>query len=237
MFAVLVLSMGGCATDANYLDLDLTLTNVSAPGALQPSSGDPTDYSFAPGIAIVHDASFQLFVPGQLIAIPSVEPMAEDGDPTALKTALADDPSVKTVQFLSHHVDEVSYANAPMHPGDSGTVTVEAHEGDLLTIAFMYGQSNDVLIATGAPIAVGTYDAPIDGDLTGDLSLWDMGTEVNEEPGIGPNQAPRQAAPGDGEAESAPVTEIVGTDGSGFSYSSVDAMASLTVAARLITQK
>ena len=33
------------------------------------------------------------------------------------------------------------------------------------------------------------------------LMLWDAGTEVNEEPGIGLNQAPRQAAADTGEDE------------------------------------
>ena len=30
------------------------------------------------------------------------------------------------------------------------------------------------------------------------VALWDAGTEKNEVPGVGPNQAPRQAAPNTG---------------------------------------
>jgi hypothetical protein len=35
----------------------------------------------------------------------------------------------------------------------------------------------------------------INGDITHLLSIWDAGTEVNEEPGIGLYQAPRQSGP------------------------------------------
>ena len=47
------------------------------------------------------------------------------------------------------------------------------------------------------PIAL--FDAagkPVQGDMTAQLALWDAGTEVNEEPGLGPNQGPRQKTPG-----------------------------------------
>ena len=37
--------------------------------------------------------------------------------------------------------------------------------------------------------------------MTAQLSLWDAGTEVNEEPGLGPNQGPRQKTPDAGVAE------------------------------------
>ena len=38
-------------------------------------------------------------------------------------------------------------------------------------------------------------------DVTNEFRFWDAGTEVNEAPGIGPNQAPRQAGPDTGAAE------------------------------------
>lgn len=38
--------------------------------------------------------------------------------------------------------------------------------------------------------------------------LWDAGTEVNEEPGVGPNQAPRQPAPNTGPSEHGVVRPV-----------------------------
>jgi hypothetical protein len=51
---------------------------------------------------------------------------------------------------------------------------------------------------------IALFDAngkPIRGDVTSQILLWDAGTEVNEEPGLGPNQAALQPAPNTGPAE------------------------------------
>ena len=59
----------------------------------------------------------------------------------------------------------------------------------------MYVQSNDLFLSPGdTGIALFADDGlPISGDITAQIGLWDAGTEVNEEPGVGANQAPRQA--------------------------------------------
>ena len=59
----------------------------------------------------------------------------------------------------------------------------------------MYVQSNDLFLSPGdTGIALFADDGlPISGDITNQIDLWDAGTEVNEEPGVGANQAPRQA--------------------------------------------
>ena len=44
--------------------------------------------------------------------------------------------------------------------------------------------------------------------MTAQLSLWDAGTEVNEEPGLGPNQGPRQATPDAGVAEHEGIAHV-----------------------------
>jgi hypothetical protein len=201
----------------------MTLVNTSSPGDLAGN-----DVSLAPGMVIVHDAAFALFTPGEPVAVDGVEALAEDGDPAELEASLADDPAVSAVVFL-RHLDEVTYEAAAMEPGDSGVTQFEAADGQFITVAFMFGQSDDVLVATGEPVAAFEAGTPQSGDWTPALGLWDMGTEVNQEPGVGPDQAPRQASPGDGEAEDEPVTAIVGTDSAGFAYPAVSAFAQLTV--------
>jgi len=61
----------------------------------------------------------------------------------------------------------------------------------------MFVQSNDLFYApNGQGIALfDDQGNPIDADVSQYLSLWDAGTEVDEEPGTGPNQAPRQNGP------------------------------------------
>ncbi|NJR43317.1 MAG: hypothetical protein HC767_12335 [Akkermansiaceae bacterium] len=46
---------------------------------------------------------------------------------------------------------------------------------------------------------------PVSGDITDKLMLWDAGTEVNQAPGIGDEQAPRQKAHNTGKAENGKV--------------------------------
>ena len=79
-------------------------------------------------------------------------------------------------------------------PGQEESFSFEAGKGSYLSFATMYVQSNDLFYAfdeTGLAL----YDAdgnPVTGDVTASIDLWDAGTEVNEEPGVGANQPPRQ---------------------------------------------
>ena len=87
-------------------------------------------------------------------------------------------------------------------------------ETPYLSFAAMLVQSNDLFLA---PIESGI--ALFDGDgkpiaaqnVTGKLLLWDAGTEANEEPGEGPNQASRQSddnvGPADDNATVRPVDD------------------------------
>ena len=49
---------------------------------------------------------------------------------------------------------------------------------------------------------------PISGDVTDKFILWDAGTEVDEEIGIGPNQGPRQKGPNTGADEHGVVSRV-----------------------------
>src|SRR5262245_9011429 len=77
----------------------------------------------------------------------------------------------------------------------------------------MFAQSNDLFYAPREE-GIGLFDAsgkPVAGDITSQILLWDAGTEVNEEPGLGPNQAPLQPAPNTGPAEHGvvrPISEV-----------------------------
>jgi hypothetical protein len=86
----------------------------------------------------------------------------------------------------------------------------------------MFVQSNDLFYAPD-PAGIALFDddgQPMDLDLLTQTFLWDAGTEVNEEPGVGANQAPRQTGPDTGETESGVVTLIAdgGVDSKGYSY-------------------
>ena len=50
--------------------------------------------------------------------------------------------------------------------------------------------------------------------MTSQIMLWEAGTEVNEAPGLGANQAPRQSAAGEGEQELSAINLVA----DGFTY-------------------
>ncbi len=60
----------------------------------------------------------------------------------------------------------------------------------------MVGQSNEWFYAPAeSGIDLFENGRGISGDITSQMVLWDAGTEVDQEPGIGSDQGPRQKAP------------------------------------------
>lgn len=64
--------------------------------------------------------------------------------------------------------------------------------GERFSLATMFVQSNDWIFATPPE---GLAIADLDGDITDQLLVVDPGTEADQRPGFGPDQAPRQAGP------------------------------------------
>lgn len=202
-------------------DLNLLLSNIATAGSLVASDGSTHDIKLAPGLVIVHDASFALFTEGQAIARPGLEPFGEDGDPTALLAELESDAAVSAVGWLTAR-DATSYEAAPMFPGEYATAAVTVSPGEHITVAAMFGESNDTVVAA---LGVAAYDGdPLSGAL--DLALFDLGTEADQEPGLGADQAPRQSAPNTGTPESEPVTRVEGT-ADGYTWPAVATFATL----------
>lgn len=122
----------------------------------------------------------------------------------------------------------------PAAPGGSYSFIFEAPRGAYLSFAAMLVQSNDLFFAPG-PEGIELFNGslPIEGDITGEIALWDAGTEVNEEPGTGANQAPRQSGPDTGPAENGVVARIQNVN-DGYIYPAVAEMIRVTVESSLI---
>ncbi len=167
----------------------------------------------APGVYAVHSAMDTLFAADQLDRGEGLEALAEDGDPSGLLAALGDQMGVKEAGAFS--VPEGATEAAPALPGSSYAFTFEAVPGDYLSFATMFVQSNDWFLAP-ASSGIGLFDEddPLDGDITELVLLWDAGTEVDETPSEGPNQAPRQSGPNTGEVQGAPIAVVDGFTGS-----------------------
>jgi len=74
-------------------------------------------------------------------------------------------------------------------PGDMYSFSFEAGPGTMLSFATMFVKSNDLFYApSGEGIELFSGGVALTGDITSQIMLYDAGTEVNEEPGSGPNQ-------------------------------------------------
>lgn len=162
----------------------------------------------APGVWVVFTEGVPLFEAGAADRGMGLEALAEDGDPSALNAALAEYMGVK-----SHGIFNTPMGAAdpgPLAPGGAYEFTFTADPGDRLTFASMFVQSNDLFYAPD-PAGLALIDesgAPLEGDITDLVLLWDAGTEVNQEPGVGAHQAPRQSGPNSGAPENDPVLPV-----------------------------
>lgn len=181
--------------------------NVSTAQTLKLSTGGTAPAPTAPVLWVLHTTDDPLFTEGRVDRGWGLERLAEDGNPTALAAALEGRSGIASVG-----ADPIPMGDSgpgPITPGKAYQFTVTARPGQRLTLAFMFGQSNDLFYAPrGRGIELFANGEPVSGDLTGQLVLWDAGTEVNEEPGAGANQAPRQPAPNTGPAERKPVATV-----------------------------
>jgi hypothetical protein len=173
--------------------------------AVTPMTGVTVPLS--PGAAAVHSSAVDFFEVGAA-ASDGIEGIAEDGDPSAAVAGLAGVSGIRSVEAFNTPVG--ASAPAPIGPGGRYRFEVEAAPGERLSLATMYVQSNDWLLAPN-PDGIALFDAsgrPISGDVSDQILLWDAGTEADEEPGVGLNQAPRQSGPDTGEAEGGVIREI-----------------------------
>lgn len=169
---------------------------------------------FAPGVWTVHTAANPLFTAGQPDRGLGLEALAEDGDPSTLGKALAGQEDVISAGVFNTPVGAAE--PGALLPGHAYEFSFEATPGDYLSFATMFVQSNDLFYGpAGKGIALFRADgAPIRGNVTRQILLWDAGTEVNQVPGFGADQAPRQAGPNSGADEKGAVHVV----SDGFSY-------------------
>lgn len=179
----------------------------------------------SPGVYAVHSESAPLFTAGMPDRGEGIEGIAEDGSAGMLAANLYEELSTTGDAFA---VPVGEAGPGPLFPGGAYEFTIAAKPGSKLSLATMYVQSNDLFYAPGEA-GIDLFDengAPIDGDITDQLSLWDAGTEANQYPGAGPDQAPRQSGANTGMVDPDSIVRIVND---GFPYPNNDAVLSVTV--------
>lgn len=190
---------GASSAPGNHVETLASLTGITVP--------------LSPGAYAAHTEDIQPF---SLLeeASAGIEEVAEDGVPGTLAETLDGSGAV---------TDGGSFGGGPLAPtmgseNNSYSFTTWTTEGDRLSIATMYVQSNDAFYAFN-PVGLRLFDDsgnPISGEVTSSVHLYDAQTEQDEEPGVGINQAPRQAAADTGPQESGTVARIEDSDGDPF---------------------
>ncbi|PHN01559.1 spondin domain-containing protein [Flavilitoribacter nigricans] len=168
--------------------------NVSTPETLPTGDGSSVAVPLSPGFWALHATPAPLFSVGAPDRGQGLEEIAEDGDPAVLAETLAGKMGTPRGAFTT---PAGGMDPAPAFPGEAYEFTITAAPGIYLSLATMFVQSNDLFYAPGE-MGVPLFDEngdPISGDITEYFDLWDAGTEENEQPGVGPNQAPRQSGP------------------------------------------
>lgn len=166
---------------------------------------------------------------------------------TAVSCSKEDEP-VKATSSFTVLVENVSEAksyfqtgvfNTPVGdsapgaatPGKSYQFSFDAGIGHYLSFSTMFVQSNDLFYAP-ADTGIQLFDSngmPLTGDITSQIMLWDAGTEVNQEPGVGMDQPPRQSAPDTGMAENGTI-KMISEVMDGYTYPAVSEAITVTLA-------
>ncbi len=222
--AVVFSACGG--SGGSGTDFFVRIENIGA-DAIPTSTGNNVPAVFAPGGASVNLPGVNaLFIPGQA-ASAGLEIMAEDGGGTLLADEASGVEGVREV--TSFAIPDGADEGGPLTPGNAYSFTVNAEAGEYLNLATMFVQSNDLFVSPIDPSGIALFDEEGNarsGDVTSEMALWDAGTEVNQEPGVGSDQAPRQAGPNTGAEENGVVRLL---DGSDFPLPSLESYVRITI--------
>lgn len=206
LFCGLIATISACggSSGGDTTTFTVRIANVGA-GAIPTSTGEAVNAVFAPGAFAVHSPDAAPFFTNGASASPGLEIMAEDGGGQLLADEALEVAGVEIAGAFA--IPEGATSGGPLTPGNSYVFEFDASPGDHLSLATMFVQSNDLFVAPRAS-GIALFDengAPRSGDITSENPLWDAGTEVNQEPGVGVDQAPRQAGANTGAEENGVV--------------------------------
>ena len=181
--------------------------NISKPDSQTASDGTKYSFALSPGMFMLNSKKAPIFQEGRR-ASKGLEMQAEDGDPSGLIKQLTMANHSSTLHGV-YNTPVGATQPGPIRPGDAYEFSFEAAPGMRLYMTMMFGQSNDWFYSPDEQgIELFKGGSPVSGDVTSQFILYNAGTEVDEELGIGPNQGPRQKATNTGVDENGVVTRV-----------------------------
>lgn len=205
---------------------------------LNTSTGS-VPFTLSPGVWVVHTGMNPIFAPFERLQGmrgTGLENLAEDGKEfEELPNAIRGRRGMKSVGVFN--TPESKMETGGLKPGMKYEFTITANPGDQLSLATMFAASNDLFYAPyGTGIPLFADGRPVSGDVTSMVALWDAGTEVNEEPGVGPTQAHRQPNPNFGPAEGGTVRPISMVK-DGYTYPPTNEVIRVTITPTMMVHK
>jgi len=203
--ALIVLPSFGGNQNGHEATFTIRVENISTKDGEVASNGTRWSFALSPGLWTLLDREDLPFKEGKP-ASRGLEMQAEDGDPSGLEKMLAAENHTGHGIFNT----PIGAKNAgPIRPADSFEFSISAKPGMRILMTMMFGQSNDWFYAPEKPIELFDKSGqPVNSDVTSRFVLYDAGTEKDEEPGIGPNQGPRQKTVNTGEDEHGVVHKV-----------------------------
>lgn len=189
-------------------------------GHLEMNSGYVSP--LAPGAWAVHGGGVSpVFSSGSPDLGEGLESLAEDGNPSTLVSALQMKDAIRIADAFTTPIG--GSGPGPLLPGSVYEFTFTAEQGEYLSFATMLVHTNDIFISpSDMGIALFNGSTPISGNITSSLMLWDAGTEVNEQPGVGLHQPARLNGGTDENRNVGPVSDS-------FTYPQVSYIVSVTI--------
>jgi hypothetical protein len=220
---LLLSSCSGSSSDPTFFEVKIE--NVSSSPSFRAQNGAQIITIFSSAIGMIHLQPEVLFTMNRPDYGQGLQDLAELGSTSRLLSSFRATSGVEVIGLA----DEPSMGSSGiLAPGQSFTLLLSATSGDArLSLSTSFLQGNDILLMTpseGIPLFTPEGN-PISGDVTAQLNYYDLGTEVNEAPGIGPNQVIRQGPAPEGQVssgarEGAPV-RLLSDVNDGFDYPSV----------------
>jgi len=199
--------------------------NISDKDGIAAQDGSKYPFALSPGFYALSKKKMDLFMEGKK-ASSAIELLAEDGNPAGLEKKFLTVLGDLNIGVFNKPVG--AGMPAPALPGGAFEFEFSASEGMKLNMTTMYGQSNDLFYGPEQAIDLFDNGKPLNGDITGRFMLWDAGTEVNQAPGLGADQGPRQKGPNTGAAENGVVHLVK----DGFSYPNTKDVLRITITAQ-----
>jgi hypothetical protein len=219
-------SLHGCSsTSVDPTVFEITIENISSVPSFSAQNGAPVVNFFSTVFALIHTPPNFLFTRNQKDYNQGLQNLAENGDVSRLLQTLR---AVENVEVIGIANEPSSGSTGILAPNQSFKLILSATSLNArLSLATSFLQGNDILVMSpdSGIRLFNDNGIPITGDINNLFSMYDLGTEVNEPPGIGSNQVPRQGEAPEGQVsqggrEDQPV-RLLSEVNDGFRYPSL----------------